>query len=70
MDKMSADRGYGLFALMVTDVVREGSELLVVGKRRLAERAFGVPFDDGSAWFDGMLSRKKQVAPRLVDTGR
>ena len=71
MEKMSEDRGYGLFVLMVTDVVREGSELLVVGKRRIAERAFGVSFESGSAWFDGMLSRKKQVAPRLVEsTGR
>jgi manganese-dependent inorganic pyrophosphatase len=68
MEKMSADRGYGLFVLMVTDVVREGSELLVVGKRRVAERAFGTSFETGSAWFDGMLSRKKQVAPRLLDS--
>lgn len=68
MEKMSEDRGYGLFVLMVTDVVREGSELLVVGKRRVAERAFGVSFESGSAWFDGMLSRKKQVAPRLLES--
>lgn len=68
MERMVGDRGYGLALLMVTDVVREGSELLAVGKRRIAERAFGVAFDDGSAWFDGMLSRKKQVAPRLVES--
>ncbi|HEX9093915.1 MAG TPA: putative manganese-dependent inorganic diphosphatase [Coriobacteriia bacterium] len=68
MEKAAADRGYGLFALMVTDVVREGTELVVVGRRRLAERAFGVSFENGSAWFDGMLSRKKQVAPRLVES--
>ncbi len=68
MEHMATERGYGAALLMVTDVVREGSELLVVGKRRLAERAFGVSFDSGSAWFDGMLSRKKQVAPRLVES--
>jgi manganese-dependent inorganic pyrophosphatase len=68
MERMVADRGYGLALLMVTDVVREGSELLAVGKRRLAERAFDVSFETGSAWFDGMLSRKKQVAPRLVES--
>jgi manganese-dependent inorganic pyrophosphatase len=67
METLSSDRGYDVALLMVTDVVREGSELLVVGKRRVAERAFGVSFESGSAWFDGMLSRKKQVAPRLVE---
>jgi manganese-dependent inorganic pyrophosphatase len=68
MERLAEDRKYGLVLLMVTDVVREGSELIAVGKRRLAERAFGVPFEEGSAWFDGMLSRKKQVAPRLVES--
>jgi len=68
MERMASDRGYGTALLMVTDVVREGSELIVVGKRRVAERAFGVSFESGSAWFDGMLSRKKQVAPRLVES--
>ncbi len=53
--------------LMVTDIVREGSEVFVVGKVRLAERAFGVSFADGAVWMDGVLSRKKQVAARLAE---
>jgi manganese-dependent inorganic pyrophosphatase len=68
MEAMARDRGYALALLMVTDVVREGSELIAIGRRRLAERAFGVSFASGSAWFDGMLSRKKQVAPRLLES--
>jgi manganese-dependent inorganic pyrophosphatase len=68
MERLAKDRGYDALALMVTDVVREGSELLVVGRRRPLEKAFGVSFESGSAWFDGMLSRKKQVAPRLVES--
>jgi manganese-dependent inorganic pyrophosphatase len=68
MEAMARDRGYALALLMVTDVVREGSELIAVGRHRLAERAFGVSFASGSAWFDGMLSRKKQVAPRLLES--
>jgi manganese-dependent inorganic pyrophosphatase len=68
MAELARLRGYGLLVLMVTDVVREGSQLLVVGKIRLAERAFGVDLPDGSAWFDGMLSRKKQVAARLIES--
>lgn len=68
MEEVARTRGYDLLLLMVTDVVREGSELMVVGNRRLAEKAFGAPFEGGSEWFEGMLSRKKQVAPRLVET--
>lgn len=68
METMVRVYGYDLALLMVTDVVREGSELLAVGKRRLVEKAFGVGFETGSAWFDGMLSRKKQVAPRLMES--
>jgi manganese-dependent inorganic pyrophosphatase len=68
MEELARLRGFDTVVLMVTDVVREGSELLVVGRRRQVERAFGTSFEGGSAWFDGVLSRKKQVAPRLVDS--
>jgi manganese-dependent inorganic pyrophosphatase len=68
MAALAANRGYDAVLLMVTDVVREGTELIVAGRRRIAERAFGLSFDTGSAWFDGMLSRKKQVAPKLLES--
>lgn len=67
MDSLARARGYETLALMVTDVVREGSELVVVGRRRVIEKALGADLSNGSAWFDGMLSRKKQVAPYLVE---
>jgi manganese-dependent inorganic pyrophosphatase len=53
--------------LLVTDVVKEGSEVFAAGKRRIAERALGIDLTDGSAWMDGVLSRKKQVAARLLE---
>jgi manganese-dependent inorganic pyrophosphatase len=68
MEDLARLRGFDTVVLMVTDVVREGSELVVVGRRRQVEKAFGTTFEGGSAWFDGMLSRKKQVAPRLVES--
>jgi len=68
MESLARARGYDTLALMVTDVVREGSELIVTGRRRPLEKAFGVSFESGSAWFDGMLSRKKQLAPRLLES--
>jgi manganese-dependent inorganic pyrophosphatase len=68
MESLRAGRGYDLFLLMVTDIVREGSEIIAVGKTRLAERALGVSLSSGSAWMPGVLSRKKQVAARLAET--
>lgn len=59
-------RRYDLVLLMVTDVVAEGSEIVAEGRTRIAERGLGVTFTDGSAWMDGVLSRKKQVAARLL----
>lgn len=67
MESLRDNRGYDLVVLMVTDVVREGSSILAVGKTRLAERGLDITLDNGVAWMDGVLSRKKQVASRLVD---
>jgi manganese-dependent inorganic pyrophosphatase len=60
-------RGYDLLMLMITDVVREGSEIVAIGRTRLAERALGIDLASGSAWMDGILSRKKQVAARMLE---
>lgn len=68
MESLRVGRDYDLFLLMVTDIVREGSEIIAVGKIRLAERALGVSLNTGSAWMPGVLSRKKQVAARLAET--
>jgi manganese-dependent inorganic pyrophosphatase len=68
MDSYREARGYDLVALMVTDVLEEGTELLVSGRSRLAERAFDTSFEDGSAWLPSVLSRKKQVAARLAES--
>ncbi|PKQ37046.1 MAG: inorganic diphosphatase [Actinobacteria bacterium HGW-Actinobacteria-1] len=67
MQTLREARGYDLAMLMVTDVVREGSEILAVGRTRLAERALGIDLSSGSAWMDGVLSRKKQVAAGMLD---
>lgn len=67
MERLRASRDYDLVLLMATDIVREGSEVFAAGKVRLAERALGVSFAPGSAWMPGVLSRKKQIAARLVE---
>lgn len=67
MEALRKSRDYQLVLLMATDIVREGSEVFATGKMRLAERALGVSLASGSAWMPGVLSRKKQIAARLVE---
>jgi manganese-dependent inorganic pyrophosphatase len=52
--------------LLLTDIMKEGSELLVVSEAPgLVEQAFDVTLTDSKVWIDGMMSRKKQVIPPL-----
>ncbi|RRJ82279.1 manganese-dependent inorganic pyrophosphatase [Aestuariirhabdus litorea] len=52
--------------LLLTDIMQEGSELLVVSDDlSLVENAFETALVEGRAWLDGVLSRKKQVVPPL-----
>jgi len=52
--------------LLLTDIMKEGSELLVVSdNENLTEQAFGQTTTDGKVWLEGVLSRKKQIVPPL-----
>jgi manganese-dependent inorganic pyrophosphatase len=61
-------KGLHLYALMVTDVLAKGSTLLVAGDTVGAARAFGVDPQDSQIELPGVMSRKKEVAPRLLAT--
>jgi manganese-dependent inorganic pyrophosphatase len=66
MEDVRREQQLALFALMVTDIVGKGTELLVSGDASPVERAFGVPMQDGAVDLPGVMSRKKQVAPKLL----
>jgi manganese-dependent inorganic pyrophosphatase len=57
---------YILYALMVTDIVDRSTELLVAGDTAPVERAFGVAATGSVLDLPGVMSRKKQVAPKLL----
>jgi manganese-dependent inorganic pyrophosphatase len=59
-------RGYALYALMVTDIMAKGTKMLVAGEHAPLERVFGQPVVDGTIDLPGVMSRKKQVAPKLL----
>jgi manganese-dependent inorganic pyrophosphatase len=69
LDALGAFRereGYALAVLMITDILSKGSHLLVAGDEALVERSLGAPVVGGVAELPGVMSRKKQVAPRLM----
>lgn len=66
MEEVRDRQDYALYALMVTDIVEKGTELLVTGDSSPVERAFGVPATDNVLDLPGVMSRKKQVAPALL----
>ena len=51
---------------MLTDVVKEGTELIVLSDEpAMIEQAFGGKIEGGVMWVGGMMSRKKQTVPPL-----
>jgi manganese-dependent inorganic pyrophosphatase len=66
MRRRQADRGYLLYALMITDVLSKGTDLLVAGDIAHVARAFGAASTDSTIELPGVMSRKKEVAPKLM----
>ncbi|HET7050438.1 MAG TPA: putative manganese-dependent inorganic diphosphatase [Solirubrobacteraceae bacterium] len=66
MRKARESRDLELYALMVTDVLTKGTELLVVGDTATVARSFGVKPHDSQIELPGVMSRKKEVAPKLL----
>ncbi len=58
--------GYHSVFLMLTDIMKEGTELLAVtDDPSVVEKAFGKKLEGRSVWLPGVMSRKKQVVPPL-----
>lgn len=55
-----------LVALMVTDIIKEGSKLLAVGETAYVEKAFGKTLESDSVYIDKAMSRKKEILPPLM----
>ncbi len=71
MRALKEEGGRHSVLLLLTDIMKEGSELLVVSddKAKIG-KAFGKEISGESVWLEGVLSRKKQVVPFLEDLFR
>jgi manganese-dependent inorganic pyrophosphatase len=66
MEKVRKEEGLSFVLIMLTDVMKEASDLLFVGKPvEKFEKAFDGKMENNSIYKKGVLSRKKQVIPPL-----
>ncbi|WP_294966438.1 manganese-dependent inorganic pyrophosphatase [Sulfurimonas sp.] len=66
MKKLKEEGGLHSVIVLLTDIMKEGSQLLVVSDdNSKIENAFECRLEDSQVWLDGVLSRKKQVIPFL-----
>jgi len=66
MKKLKEEGNLHTVLLLLTDIMKEGSQLLVVSDDNTKiEDAFKCVLQNKQAWLDGVLSRKKQVVPFL-----
>ncbi|MEG0323624.1 MAG: DHH family phosphoesterase, partial [Raoultibacter sp.] len=67
MRRLKDDHDYEFVLFMVTDIMAEGSQFLCEGNRRIVDRVFSIKCTGvGGTWMPGILSRKKQVAARIL----
>ena len=62
MKKKGADG----IVLCVTDIMEEGSQVLLEGETAVAQKGLGIEDVAEGVWMPGVLSRKKQVAAPIM----
>lgn len=67
MDYRAKQAGFTIYGLLITDIFKASSELVVTGPdKELIEKAFNKKIENNSIYLPGVLSRKKQVIPVLT----
>ncbi len=71
MNKVIEEKGLDSFVVAVTDIINCNSEIIVLGERKdLVEKAFNTNLKNNRAFLEGVVSRKKQIAPNIVDAAK
>jgi manganese-dependent inorganic pyrophosphatase len=65
MKSIKEEEGRDMVMLLLTDIIEEGSQLLVSGDTNIVEEAFNIKLKDNEVWLNGVMSRKKQIIPFL-----
>jgi manganese-dependent inorganic pyrophosphatase len=65
MQAVKAEKGFSMIAIMLTDVLLEGTQLIYLGSDETIQQAFNVQPKDNTVFLPRVMSRKKQVIPML-----
>ena len=65
MNSFMQTNSIDLFVLMITDIIENNSQIIVLGKQEIAEKAFDIKLENNTAFLKGVVSRKKQVVPNI-----
>ena len=65
MEKTAKNKDFSMMALMLTDVLLEGTQLIYWGDEDVVSQAFNVKPKENVAFLPKIMSRKKQVIPML-----
>ncbi len=70
LDKAYNEHGMDIIYFMFTNIIEESTEIVAKGPeaQELISEAFEVPVEDGTAVLRGVVSRKKQFVPSLMET--
>ena len=66
LNRQRDSKELAMYALMITDVAAKGTVMLVAGDVQAVARGFGVAAEDSTIHLPGVMSRKKEVAPKLM----
>ncbi len=71
INELAKNRDYRLVLLVITDIIRNGSYLLYTdGSQVIISDAFGFIDMEQGQYIDGMVSRKKQIVPAVMEVIR
>lgn len=65
MRETMKEKKYSLMLLMLTDVLREGTQLIYLGDEETIRQAFSADAKNNTVFLPQVMSRKKQVIPAL-----
>lgn len=68
MQNFINSNGLNLFVFLITDIINSNSLSIVLGNNTdVFEKAFSKKLEDNTAFLEGVVSRKKQVAPVITN---
>ena len=71
MNKVIILKNLDAYLVSVTDIINCNSEIIALGSRiDVVEKAFNVKLQNNRAFLAGVVSRKKQIAPKIMEASK